>query len=86
MPVQDDIDIVRSTQMLLRNRLPNIINLSISRSPNALRMLVDQCRITLRQLCALLIRANTRGQDGILEIIEQSVVSGNKTKKTHFFK
>lgn len=75
MQVRNDIDIVRSAQMLLRSRLPNIINLTISRSPNALRMLVDQCRITLRQLCALLIRANTRGQDGLLEIFEQSVVS-----------
>lgn len=75
MPVRDDIDIVRSAQMLLRSRLPNIINLTISRSPNALRMLVEQCRITLRQLCALLVRANTRGQDGIVDIFEQAVVS-----------
>lgn len=75
MPVRDDIDVVRSVQMLLRSRLPNIINLTISRSPNALRMLFDQCQITLRQLGALLIRANTRGQDGIVEVFEQSGVS-----------
>lgn len=81
MPIRDDIDIVRSVQMLLRSRLPNIINLSISRSPNALRMLVDQCRITLRQLCALVIRANTRGQDGILEVFEQLVVSHHNSKE-----
>lgn len=74
--MKDDIDIVRSVQMLFRARLPNIINLAISRSPNALRMLVDQCRITARQLCALILRASSRGQDGVLELYEQIVVSG----------
>lgn len=75
MPVRDDIDIVRSVQLLLRSRLPNIISLCTSRSPNAMRMLVEQCRITLRQLCALIIRANNHGQDGVVEIIQQLLVS-----------
>lgn len=75
MPIRDDIDIVRSIQLLLRSRLPNIISLCTSRSPNALRMLVEQCRITLRQLSALIIRANNRGQDGVVEVLEQLIVS-----------
>lgn len=75
MPSRDDIDVVRSAQMLFRARLPNIINLVISRSPNALRMLIDQCRITARQFCALIVRANSRGQEGIVEILDQTVVS-----------
>lgn len=75
MSVRDDIDIVRSTQMLFRARLPNIINLAVSRSPNALRMLVDQCHITARQLCALTVRASASGPPGVEDIFNRIVVS-----------
>lgn len=71
--VRDDIDIVRSAQMLFRARLPNIISLAASHSPNSLRILVEQCRITARQLTALALYASVNGQSGVEEVIEHIV-------------
>uniref|UniRef100_A0A1Y1L7K7 Large proline-rich protein BAG6 n=1 Tax=Photinus pyralis TaxID=7054 RepID=A0A1Y1L7K7_PHOPY len=68
LPTRDDIDIVRSVQTLLRARLPNIISLVTSRSPNSLKMVVDQIRTTGRQLCALAVRASQNGRQGVENI------------------
>lgn len=61
--------------MLFRARLPNIINLAVSRSQNALRILVDQCHITASQLCALAIRASANGPAGVEDVFDRIVVS-----------
>lgn len=74
LSTRDDIDIVRSTQMLFRARLPNIISLAASNSPNSLRMFVDQCRITARQLCALVLNSSANGQPGVEEVVEHIIV------------
>lgn len=73
--MRDDIDVVRSTQMLLRLRLPNIISLGVSRNPNSLRCLINQCRITARQFFALLLHASANGVQGIEEVLEHVIVS-----------
>ncbi|KRT83619.1 hypothetical protein AMK59_3956 [Oryctes borbonicus] len=73
LTVRDDIDIIRSTQLLFRTRLPNIISLAASRNPNSLRMLVDQCSITLRQLCALILHASANGQQGVESVLDHIV-------------
>ncbi|XP_025837010.1 large proline-rich protein bag6-like [Agrilus planipennis] len=74
LPTRDDIDLVRSAQSLFRARLPNIISLATSRSPNSLRMLVDQCLITAKQFGALILRASRNGQPGV-EVVLDSIVS-----------
>ena len=74
MPVRDDIDIVRSATMLFRTRLPNIISLAASRNPNSLRMLVDQCRITITQFFALVLNASANGQQGVEDVVHHMVV------------
>lgn len=68
LPTCDDIDIVRSVQTLLRARFPNIISLVTSRSPNSLKMVVDQIHTTGRQLCALAVRASQNGRPGVENI------------------
>ncbi|GJQ76871.1 hypothetical protein Trydic_g15077 [Trypoxylus dichotomus] len=73
LTVRDDIDIIRSTQLLFRTRLPNIISLAASRNPNSLRMLVDQCSITLRQVCALILYASANGQQGVENVLDHIV-------------
>lgn len=83
MSVRANIDIVRSTQMLFRARLPNIISLAASHSPNSLRMLVEQCRITARQLVALIRNSSVNGELGVMEVIEHMVVS-NKLAIANF--
>lgn len=72
--VRDNIDIIRSSQLLFRTRLPNIISLAASRNPNSLRMLVDQCSITMRQLCALVLYASANGQQGVEDVLDHIVV------------
>ncbi|KAI4471692.1 large proline-rich protein bag6 [Holotrichia oblita] len=71
--VRDNIDIIRSSQLLFRTRLPNIISLAASRNPNSLRMLVDQCSITMRQLCALVLYASANGQQGVEDVLDHIV-------------
>lgn len=61
--------------MLFTARLPNIISLAASRSPNSLRMLVEQCRITARQFFALILHASANGQAGVEEVLNHIVVS-----------
>ncbi|KAF5303718.1 hypothetical protein FQR65_LT00862 [Abscondita terminalis] len=70
LQTRDDIDIVRSVQTLLRARLPNIISLVASRSPNSLKMVVDQIRTTGRQFCALAVRASQNGRQGVENIFD----------------
>ncbi|KAF2896772.1 hypothetical protein ILUMI_09390, partial [Ignelater luminosus] len=67
---RDDIDIVRSVQTLLRARLPNIIALVASRSPNSLKMVMDQLRTTAKHLCALAVRASENGRQGVEDIFD----------------
>lgn len=84
--MRNDIDVIRSAEMLFRARLPNIINLSTSRSPNALRLLVNQCTITARQLCALVVTASATGETGVQEVFERIVVSALCFSVTDVFK
>lgn len=74
MPVRDDIDVVRSAEMLFRTRLPNIINLASTLNANNVRLLVDQCTTTLKQLCALILRASLNGQQDVEQVFEEILV------------
>lgn len=74
METRDDIDIVRSVQTLLRARLPNIITLVVSRNPNSLKMVIDQFRITGRQLWALALRASRNGRHGVENVFDSILV------------
>ncbi|KAJ8927917.1 hypothetical protein NQ314_019547, partial [Rhamnusium bicolor] len=71
LPVQDDIDMVRSAEQLFRQRLPNIINIAINLNSNSIRLLLDQCITTAQQLCALTLRASSTGQQGVEIVFEQ---------------
>ncbi|XP_018580281.1 large proline-rich protein bag6 isoform X2 [Anoplophora glabripennis] len=71
LPVQDDIDMVRSAEQLFRHRLPNIISIAINLSPNSVRLLSDQCITTAHQLCSLTLRASSNGQEGVEQVFEQ---------------
>lgn len=59
--------------MLFRSRLPNILTLAASSSPGSLRVLVEQCRITARQFCALIIYSNTEREQGPQIVMEHMV-------------
>ncbi|XP_022904804.2 large proline-rich protein bag6 isoform X1 [Onthophagus taurus] len=73
LQVRNNIDIVRSTTMLFRNRLPNIISLTASRNPNSLRLLVEQCKITIRQFFALIVYASANGIPGVEDVLQNMV-------------
>lgn len=81
MPVQDDIDMVRSAEQLFRHRLPNIINIAINLNPNSVRLLLDQCITTARQLFSLTLRASANGQQGVEQLFEQIMVGFTITSK-----
>lgn len=68
MRVRDNIDIVQSATQLCRSRFPNIITQVMSRTTGSLRSLVDQCLLTIRQLCALALHSCTDGQEGVEEV------------------
>ncbi|KAG5900468.1 hypothetical protein JTB14_010882 [Gonioctena quinquepunctata] len=71
MAVRDDIDMVRSAEQLFRQRLPNIINIAINLNTNSVRLLLDQCLTTAKQLLALVMLASSDGQPGVERTIEQ---------------
>lgn len=60
--------------MLFRARLPNIITLGMSRSPNSLRSLINQCRITGRQFLALILHSSANGIVGVEIVLEYLLV------------
>ncbi|KAJ8919800.1 hypothetical protein NQ315_006329 [Exocentrus adspersus] len=71
LPVQGDIDMVRSAEQLFRHRLPNIINIAVNLNPNSVRLLLDQCITTAQQLFALTLTASANGQQGVEQVFEQ---------------
>ncbi|XP_065160947.1 large proline-rich protein bag6 isoform X2 [Atheta coriaria] len=75
LPVRDDIDIIRSTQLLLRNRLPNAINLAVSHRPNSMKALIDHLKMTGRHLCALILHASCNGQQGVEDVMNRLAAS-----------
>lgn len=75
MRVRDNIDIVQSATQLCRSRFPNIITQVMSRTTGSLRSLVDQCLLTIRQLCALALHSCTDGQEGVEEVFRTWIVS-----------
>ncbi|GLV33829.1 uncharacterized protein CBL_11286 [Carabus blaptoides fortunei] len=68
MRIRDNIDVVQSATQLCRSRFPNIITQVMSRTTGSLRSLVDQCLLTIRQLCALALHSCTDGQEGVEEV------------------
>lgn len=78
MSVRDNIDLVESMTQLCRARFPLIISLLMSRMPNcpgSVRGLVDECLLTLRQLCALVLNICEDGQTGVEGIFREIIVS-----------
>ncbi|CAH1106518.1 unnamed protein product [Psylliodes chrysocephalus] len=71
LPVQNDIDMVRSAEQLFRQRLPNIIIVANNLNTNTTRMLIDQCITTAKQLLALTLLASSTGQRGVEQVYEQ---------------
>lgn len=76
MSVRDNIDLVESMTQLCRARFPQIISLLMSRMPNcpgSVRGLVDECLLTLRQLCALVLNICEDGQTGVEGIFREII-------------
>ncbi|CAH1179566.1 unnamed protein product [Phaedon cochleariae] len=71
LAVQGDIDMVRSAEQLFRQRLPNIINIAINLNANNVRLLLNQCLTTSKQLLALILMASSEGQQGVEQIVTQ---------------
>lgn len=78
MPVRDDIDIVQSVLQLFKARFPYIIFLVLSRNTRSLTCLVEQCIVTMRHLCALLMHCSANGQRDVEEVFKSMVVSINR--------
>ncbi|XP_074038258.1 large proline-rich protein bag6-A isoform X3 [Leptinotarsa decemlineata] len=71
LAVRGDIDMVRSAEQLFRQRLPNIISVGINLNPNNVRLLLEQCITTGKQLLALILLASSDGQPGVERTVEQ---------------
>ncbi|XP_050511249.1 large proline-rich protein BAG6 isoform X13 [Diabrotica virgifera virgifera] len=71
LPVQNNIDMVRSAEQLFRQRLPNIIYIGINLNGGATRLLVEQCITTAKQLLALTLLASSTGRNGVEQVYEQ---------------
>lgn len=66
---------VRTAQELFRQRLPDIINMTINLNPENVRTLLNSCIETAKQLLALTLNASRNGQQGVEQIFEQVMVS-----------
>ncbi|CAG9856439.1 unnamed protein product [Phyllotreta striolata] len=71
LPVRNNIDIVRSSEQLFRQRLPNIIVVALNLNSNTTSILVDQCITTAKQLLALTLLASSSGQRGVEQVFER---------------
>nr|CAH7729714.1 unnamed protein product [Callosobruchus chinensis] len=76
LPVRNDIDLVRSSERVLRQRLPTIIKLALRLTVGGnLQLLLQQLLSTVKTLLALALHASANGQQGVEQILEQIVTS-----------
>ncbi|VEN55955.1 unnamed protein product [Callosobruchus maculatus] len=75
LPVRNDIDLVRSSERVFRQRLPTIINLALRLNVGGnLQLLIQQLLSTAKTLLALALHASANGQQGVEQILDQIIV------------
>nr|CAI5828195.1 unnamed protein product [Callosobruchus analis] len=72
LPVRNEIDLVRSSERVLRQRLPTIINLALRLNvAGNLQSLLQELLCMVKTLLALALHASANGQQGVEQILEQ---------------
>lgn len=69
LPVQGDIDLVRSVKFLIGSKLRNIIMLAVSRSSTSVKSLYLKIQMLMHHICALILHASSNGQRGVEDLL-----------------